>query len=107
MTTRGFGRDSTADDVLDGIDCTGRVVLITGASGGLGAEAARALAAKGARVTITARDVVKGRHVVEEIRAATGNGAVDVMELELSSPASVRRLAGEYLARQPALHILI
>ena len=72
MTNRAFGRDSTADEVLDGIDCTGRVVLITGASGGLGAEGARALAAKGAHVTITARDLAKGRHVADDIRAATG-----------------------------------
>src|SRR5207247_2446467 len=43
----------------------------------------------------------------EEIRAATGNDAVDVMELELSSPASVRRFAREYLARRPALHVLV
>ena len=45
------------------------------------------------------RDVAKGRHVVEEIRATTGNDAVDVMELELSSPSNVRRFAREYLAR--------
>src|SRR5438445_10762227 len=107
MTSRGFGRDSTADEVLTGIDCAGRVVLITGASGGLGAEAARALAAKGARITITARDLAKGRQVVQEIRTATGNDAVDVMELDLSSPASVRRFAREYLARHPVLHVLI
>jgi NAD(P)-dependent dehydrogenase (short-subunit alcohol dehydrogenase family) len=107
MTKRAFGRDSTADEVLDGIDCAGQTVLITGASGGLGAEAARALAAKGARVTITARDPAKGGRVVEEIRAATGNAAVDVMELELASPASVRRFAREFLARRPALHVLV
>jgi NAD(P)-dependent dehydrogenase (short-subunit alcohol dehydrogenase family) len=107
MTARAFGRDSTAEEVLASIDCAGRVVLITGASGGLGAEAARTLAAKGARVTITARDLAKGRHVVEEIRTATGNDAVDVMELELSSPSSVRRFAQEYLARRTVLHVLI
>ena len=107
MKNRAFGRDSTADEVLEGIDCAGRLVLITGASGGLGAEAARALAAKGAHVTITARDLPKGRHVVEQIRTATGNDAVDVMELELSSPSSIRRFAQEYLARHPVLHVLV
>jgi short-subunit dehydrogenase len=71
MASRIFGRESTTDEVLAGVDCAGRVVLITGASGGLGAEAARALAAKGARVTITARALAKGRQVVDEIRTAT------------------------------------
>ncbi len=107
MASRIFGRESTTDEVLAGVDCAGRVVLITGASGGLGAEAARALAAKGARVMITARDLAKGRQVVDEIRTATGNDAVDVMELELSLPDSVRRFARQYLARHPVLHVLV
>jgi len=107
MKNREFGRDSTADEVLAGIECAGRVVLITGASGGLGAEAARALAARGACVTITARDRAKGRQVVDEVRQTTGNDAVDMMELELSSPASVRRFAQEYLDRHPIIHVLI
>ena len=107
MTNRAFGRDSTADEVLADIDCADRRVLITGASGGLGAETARVLAAKGARVTITARDLVKGRPVAEEIRTTTGTDAVDVMALELSSPSSVRRFAQDYLARHPVLHVLV
>jgi len=70
MAGRIFGRESTADEVLAGIDCAGRVVLITGASGRLGAEAARALAQKGARVTITARDLAQGR----QVRSPGGQG---------------------------------
>jgi short-subunit dehydrogenase involved in D-alanine esterification of teichoic acids len=52
-----LGKDSTTSDVLEGIDLNGKLALITGASGGLGAETARALAEKGARVILTARDL--------------------------------------------------
>ena len=53
-TPRRFDKSSTADQVLDGIDLAGKVAIVTGASGGLGAETARALAARGAAVTLTA-----------------------------------------------------
>jgi NAD(P)-dependent dehydrogenase (short-subunit alcohol dehydrogenase family) len=49
-----FGHDTTTDQVLDGIDLAGKLALVTGASGGLGAETARALASKGAHVVIAA-----------------------------------------------------
>lgn len=104
---REFGFDSTASDVLAGMDLTGRTALVTGASGGLGAETARALAEKGARVILTARDLVKGRAVAEEIRAGARSGLVDVMELELTVPASVQRFAETFLTRVRALHIMI
>ncbi|MCC7098396.1 MAG: SDR family NAD(P)-dependent oxidoreductase, partial [Rubrivivax sp.] len=54
--TASFHRDSTADEVLAGLDLHGRTYLITGGSAGLGMEAARALAAQGARVILTSRD---------------------------------------------------
>jgi NAD(P)-dependent dehydrogenase (short-subunit alcohol dehydrogenase family) len=104
---RRFGRDSTTADVLAGIALGGRVVLVTGASGGLGAEAARALAEKGATVTLAVRDVDKGREVAESIRAAHAGADVDVMALDLTSPVSIRRFAAEFLARRPKLHVLV
>jgi NAD(P)-dependent dehydrogenase (short-subunit alcohol dehydrogenase family) len=75
----GFGHDTTT---VEGIDLTGKLALVTGASGGLGAETARALASKGARVVITARDVAKGEEIARGIRASTGNDGIDVEELE-------------------------
>ena len=102
-----FGFESTTDEVLDGIDMTGRRVLITGASGGLGEETARAMAAKGAMVTITARDIPKGEAAAEKIRQSTGNPNVDVRELELSVPDSVRAFASAYLADHDSLDLLI
>ncbi len=103
----GFGPDTTTDEVLDGIDLDGKLALVTGSSGGLGAETARALASKGARVVITARDVGKGKHIAERVRASTGNEDVEVEELELGSLASVRAFADRFLARHDALQILV
>jgi NAD(P)-dependent dehydrogenase (short-subunit alcohol dehydrogenase family) len=104
---RTFDRRTTSDQVLEGIDLTGRVALVTGASSGLGAESARALAAHGAQVVMTGRDVAKTERVAEAIRAATGSPAVEVMELHLERPASVRAFAKAFLARHRALHHLI
>ena len=102
-----FGADTTTDEVLEGVDMTGRRVLITGASGGLGEETARAMASKGAIVTITARDMPKGEAAAEKIRQSTGNPNIDVRELELSVPDSVRAFAADYLADHDSFDLLI
>ncbi len=103
----GFGSDTTTDEVLAGIDLDEKLALVTGGSGGLGAETARALASKGARVVITARDVAKGEVVAQGIRASTGNDDVQVEELELASLASIRAFAERFLARHDALQLLV
>jgi len=107
-TTRGgFGHDTTTDEVLAGIDLSGKLALVTGASGGLGAETARALASKGARVVITARDLAKGEAAAREIRASTGNDDVTVEALELGSLASIRAFSDRFLAGHDVLQILV
>jgi len=102
-----FGPTTTTDEVLDGLDLRGRTVLITGGSSGLGKETARALAARGASVVLTARDVPKGRKVADEIRASTGNAAVEVAELELGSLAAIRAAADRILGGHPRFDLLI
>ncbi|HKE14943.1 MAG TPA: SDR family NAD(P)-dependent oxidoreductase [Kofleriaceae bacterium] len=102
-----FGRDTTTSEVLDGIDMNGKVALVTGASSGIGRETARALAEKGARVILTARDVPKGEAVAAAIRSSTGNAQVEVEALELGSLASVRAFARRFLDRHRVLHILV
>ncbi len=107
-TTRtGFGQETTTDQVLEAIDLTGKRAVVTGGTAGLGVETARALAAKGASVTITARDMARGEAVAAEIRESTGNSDVEVMELELGSLASIRRFAEAFLARHDSLDLLI
>lgn len=102
-----YGADTTTSEVIEGIDLSGKVALVTGASGGLGAETARALAEAGAAVTLTARDLPKGEQVAEEIRGSTGNDRIDVMTLQLDHPGDVRRFAESYLKGHDALHILV
>lgn len=101
-----FGHDTTTDEVLAGVDLSGRTALITGASGGLGAETARALASKGAAVTLAVRNVAKGEEVAQSIRESTGSEA-DVVELELDSLPSVRACAERWLASHGPLNLLI
>jgi NAD(P)-dependent dehydrogenase (short-subunit alcohol dehydrogenase family) len=102
-----LGVETTTDEVLEGIDLTGKVAVVTGASGGLGAETARALASKGASVTIAARDTARAEETAASIRESTGNASVDVGELHLDKPASVREFAANYLASHDSLNILI
>ncbi len=102
-----FGHDTTTDQVLEGIDLTESRALVTGGTAGLGVETARSLAAHGAAVTLTARDMDRGEAVAADIRQSTGNQAVDAMELDLASLASVRAFTDAYLARYDALNILI
>jgi NAD(P)-dependent dehydrogenase (short-subunit alcohol dehydrogenase family) len=104
---RRFDATATTDQVLDGIDLSGKLALVTGASSGLGVETARALAAKGARVVMAARDVPKIERAAAAIRAAHPRAELQAMELHLEQPASVRAFAKTFLAQHKALHMLI
>lgn len=96
---RPFGANSTTDDVLAGFDLSGKRVLVTGVSAGLGVETARALAAHGAQVVGTARDLAKAERATAEIRAQAANGGrFDLVELDLASLASVRACADALVA---------
>src|SRR5262245_11096280 len=95
---RPFTAESTTEDVLSGIDLCGRVAIVTGASGGLGEETARALASRGCAVTIAARDADKAQKTATRIRESGANGRVDVGLLELSQPASVEAFANRWLS---------
>jgi NAD(P)-dependent dehydrogenase (short-subunit alcohol dehydrogenase family) len=84
-----FDEHTTAEEVLADVDLSGRRAIVTGASSGIGTEAARVLALRGAAVTLTARDMTAGESAAEQIRDSTGNRAVDARPLELADQASV------------------
>lgn len=94
-----FGAESTTDQVLDGVDLSGKRVLVTGASAGLGVETARVLAAHGAQVVGAARDLAKAERATAQVRAEAKNGGgLELVELDLASLASVRACADKLLA---------
>ncbi|KAH1206922.1 Short-chain dehydrogenase TIC 32, chloroplastic [Glycine max] len=102
-----FSSSSTADEVTEGIDGTGLTAIVTGATSGIGAETTRVLAMRGVHVIMGVRNMnaakdVKGA-ILKEIPAAK----VDAMELDLSSMASVRKFASEFISSGLPLNILI
>jgi NAD(P)-dependent dehydrogenase (short-subunit alcohol dehydrogenase family) len=84
-----FTAESTAAEVVEGIDLSGRRMIVTGGSSGIGIETARALAGAGAQVTLAVRDVRAGQRVAFDIMATTDSEEVLVGPLDLTDPASV------------------
>jgi NAD(P)-dependent dehydrogenase (short-subunit alcohol dehydrogenase family) len=93
--------------VADIPDLTGKTAVVTGANGGLGLETARALAGAGATVAMAARNQEKAARAVEDIRADVPSAALEVVELDLGSLASVRDAAERILAAHETLDILV
>ncbi|WP_326584676.1 SDR family NAD(P)-dependent oxidoreductase [Streptomyces sp. NBC_00481] len=97
----GFGAESTADDVLTGIDLSGRLAVVTGGYSGLGLETTRALTKAGARVVVPAR-----RPAVAQ-EALTGIDGVELDELDLTDLDSVRGFAERFLAAGRPIDFMI
>jgi NAD(P)-dependent dehydrogenase (short-subunit alcohol dehydrogenase family) len=97
----GFGPTTTARQVLEGIDLTDRVAIVTGGYTGIGLETTRALAEAGATVIVPARTPEKAR------QALSNMPRVEHASLDLLDPASIDAFANELLATRRALHILI
>jgi NAD(P)-dependent dehydrogenase (short-subunit alcohol dehydrogenase family) len=102
-----FGFESTTDDVLQGIDLTGKRFLVTGASAGLGLETTRALAAHGASVTMAVRDLAKGAAAMEQVLVEVPDADLDVRQLDLADLSSVRTFAHGFVEDHPTLDVLI
>jgi NAD(P)-dependent dehydrogenase (short-subunit alcohol dehydrogenase family) len=102
--TTPFSADSTAAEVIEGIDLTGRRVIVTGGASGIGIETARALAGAGAEVTLAVRNLGSGERTAEDIIATTGNKQVLVAPLDLADRASVAAFTGNW---DGPLHILV
>jgi len=98
-----FGWDSTTDDVLAGVDLTGKRILVTGASAGLGVETVRALATHGATVVGAARDLAKAKRAL----GAAGVGDIELAEVDLASLASVRKAADALVAAGAPLDAIV
>ena len=85
----------------------GKVILITGATSGLGKEATKVLASKDARVVMAIRNIEKAAKVVKEITSEYPEATVDILELDLTSLASIKLCADTFAAKYEKLDILI
>ncbi len=86
---------------------TGKTVLITGATNGIGKIAALELARMGASVALVARNQAKGQAVLDEIKRVTNNSKLELFIADLSSMADVRQLAEDFAAEHGTLDVLL
>jgi NAD(P)-dependent dehydrogenase (short-subunit alcohol dehydrogenase family) len=104
LITTPFGFQSTAAEVSEGIDVSGKRMIVTGATSGIGVETARALANIGADVTLAVRNTDAGARVAADITATTGNRNIHVAQLDLTDRASI---AAFVAAWDGPLHVLV
>jgi len=97
-----YGFDTTADEVVDGLDLSGRTVLITGCNSGLGYESLRVLAARGAHVIGTGRTLAKAQAACDSV-----TGHTMPLECELSDFDSVAACAEQVEGLDVALDVLM
>ncbi|MGI5451967.1 oxidoreductase [Streptomyces sp. CA-249302] len=97
----GFGAASTAEEVIKGVDLTGKVAIVTGGYSGIGLETARVLRSAGAEVVVPARDLERARAALKDVPDA------EVEYLDLLDPASIDAFAEKFLASGRPLHILV
>ena len=98
----GYGYGSTAEQVTEGIDLGGKTILVTGCNSGLGLEAMRVLALRGARVVGTARSVAKAKEAGDSVKGETVPVAC-----ELADPASVRAAVATIIDKDLRLDAII
>lgn len=97
----GFNGKSTTNDVIKGINLTGKIVIVTGGNTGIGLETTRTLSTAGATVIVPARDIEKARKNLH------GIPNIEIASMDLMSPSSIDAFADGFLASKRPLHILV
>lgn len=102
-----LGFSTTTEQVIQGVDLSGKQAVVTGASSGLGVETARTLASAGALVMMVARDAAKLEAAAAQVREAVPAAQLDTALLDLADLDSVRAGAADILAKCPSIQLLI
>ncbi len=102
-----FNGRTTSEEIVEGLDLTGKTVVITGTSSGIGREAARVLAGIGADVVMIARNAAKNAEAAAEIKAGQADAKLHLVTIDLGDIADVRRGAADILSAHPKIHALI
>ncbi len=97
----GFNAKSTASDVIQNIDLTGKTAIVTGGNTGIGLETTRVLAAAGATVIVAARDIDKAKKNLQ------GMSNIEIAAMDLMSPTSIDTFAENFVVSGRPLHLLI
>jgi NAD(P)-dependent dehydrogenase (short-subunit alcohol dehydrogenase family) len=88
-------------------ELSGKTILLTGFTQGIGKETAIGLAKKGASLTLVARDAARAEAAANDVRAQAAGGTVEVLIADLSSLASIRKLAADFLGKHDRLDVLL
>jgi len=97
----GFNAKSTSDEIIKGIDLTGKIVIVTGGHTGIGLETTKTLSNAGATVIVAARDLVKAE------KNLRGIANVELESLDFMNPDSIDACALKFLTSKRPLHLLI
>jgi len=97
----GFDAQSTTNDVIKGIDLTGKIAIVTGGNTGIGLETAKTLAFAGATVIVPARDIEKAKKNLQNVPN------IELAEMDLMNPDSIDAFAQNFLQSERPLHLLI
>lgn len=97
----GFNAKSTASEVINGVDLSEKIVIVTGGNSGIGLETTKILAAAGAKVIVPARDIEKAKKNLKGIQN------VEIEEMDVMDPLSIDQFAKKFLLSERPLHVLI
>jgi NAD(P)-dependent dehydrogenase (short-subunit alcohol dehydrogenase family) len=97
----GFNAKSTSEEIIKGINLSGKIAIVTGGNTGIGLETVKTLANAGATVIVPARDLEKAKQNLQ------GISGIEIEDLDLMNPTSIDRFATKFLASERPLHLLI
>lgn len=106
-TRQRYDGSTTAMEILQGRDFTGKVVLVTGANSGIGFETAKSFALHGAHVILACRNMGRANEAVTRILEEWHKAKVEAMTLDLAVLRSVQHFAEAFKAKNVSLHVLV